>query len=626
MLLNNDEKIENKNRMQPKEIVKKNNLRIDCPSFFPNNLKKYNISNDNSGNNVTIGLDEYINYFSCMEYKYNEEDKSNDLKNIALNKNAKEYIPRNMRANEDSEKIEYIEHVTSNKEEGQKKKEENSDNCDYPDLELSKEIKFKSYSNYSSSSKSSSSTNINVSIESWTKNDYPKEYKEEEVSMIKKKLHELLSKLKKDNDENIKNQIFENIKNREVYQNIFIEVFFYKICMDSTKVELYAKLFKNLDKELLQKSKVKEEGKRMSSKFRTKLIERCKKVFKGENYENFFQEEESSIRKNKLKKLIIGNTKFMAELIKIKMLSKKNVSNCIKFLFDKYKNEKDKVQKNTYIVSMIILIEKFEDIIYSGDKSMKEDELQTYKKSIDETLKELVLIKKDEEKHIQHMINKLIEKIKKLNDSKEDEINQEYINNEIKRDLINYKDFIEKNGNSENYIWNITTDLYDIKQKNFVDIIEGYFLACSYFIEKENNIKYAKDYIKELVEFYHKLINSEEKKQLQNKIFDLFEEVKDHDLNRPQIYNIYAYVIYLFIVYEIMNISSLENIIKDTNAINKDNLILISTVYNYVYNYIQNDNDIFKKTLKKFVFIDRNKYLFKWVFESDLERETVKNS
>ena len=626
MLLNNDEKIENKNRMQPKEIVKKNNLRIDCPSFFPNNLKKYNISNDNSGNNVTIGLDEYINYFSCMEYKYNEEDKSNDLKNIALNKNAKEYIPRNMRANEDSEKIEYIEHVTSNKEEGQKKKEENSDNCDYPDLELSKEIKFKSYSNYSSSSKSSSSTNINVSIESWTKNDYPKEYKEQEVSMIKKKLHELLSKLKKDNDENIKNQIFENIKNREVYQNIFIEVFFYKICMDSTKVELYAKLFKNLDKELLQKSKVKEEGKRMSSKFRTKLIERCKKVFKGENYENFFQEEESSIRKNKLKKLIIGNTKFMAELIKIKMLSKKNVSNCIKFLFDKYKNEKDKVQKNTYIVSIIILIEKFEDIIYSGDKSMKEDELQTYKKSIDETLKELVLIKKDEEKHIQHMINKLIEKIKKLNDSKEDEINQEYINNEIKRDLINYKDFIEKNGNSENYIWNITTDLYDIKQKNFVDIIEGYFLACSYFIEKENNIKYAKDYIKELVEFYHKLIKNEEKKQLQNKIFDLFEEVKDHDLNRPQIYNIYAYVIYLFIVYEIMNISSLENIIKDTNAINKDNLILISTVYNYVYNYIQNDNDIFKKALKKFVFIDRNKYLFKWVFESDLERETVKNS
>lgn len=627
MLLNNDAKIENKNRVQPKEIVKKNNLKIDCPSFFPNNLKKYNIPNDNSDNNVTIGLNECINYFSCIEYNCNKEDKSNDLKNIALNTNAKEYIPRNKRANEDSEKIEYIEPVTSNIEESQKKKEENSDNYDYPDLELSKEINFKSYSNYSSSSKSSSSTNINVSIESWTKNDYPKEYREEEISKIRKKLHELLNKLKKDNDdENIKNQIFENIKNREVYQNIFIEVFLYKICMDSTKVELYAKLFKNLDKELLQKSKVKEEGKRMSSKFRTKLIERCKKVFKGENYENFFQEEESSVRKNKLKKLIIGNTKFMAELIKIKMLSKKIVPNCIKFLFKKYKNEKDKVQKNTYIVSIIIFIEKFEEIIHSGDKSMKEEESQSYKENIDEMLKELVLIKKDEEKHIQYMINKLIEKFKKLNDVKEEENSQEYINKEIKRDLINYKDFVEKNGNSENYIWSITTDLYDIKQKNFVDIIEGYFLACSYFIEKENNIKYAKDYIKELVEFYHKLINSEEKKQLQNKIFDLFEEVKDHDLNNPKIYNIYAYVIYLFIVYEIMNINSLENIIKDTNEINKDDLILISTIYNYVYNYIQNDNYIFKNTLKKFEFIDRNKFLFNWVFESDLEREIVKNS
>jgi hypothetical protein len=269
-------------------------------------------------------------------------------------------------------------------------------------------------------------------------------------------------------------------------------------------------------------------------------------------------------------------------------------------------------------------------------------------KIIDEMLKELELIKNDEEIHIRYMIIDLIKKNKSkknvlaksnkefedeninkdnldknLNDTKEEEINQEYINEKIKNDLISYKDFVEKNGNSENYLWNITTFLYDIKQKNFDDIIEGYILACNYLNEKENNIKYAKDYIKELVEYYHDKINSEEKNQLQNKIFDLFEKVNYFTQKNNKIYNIYAYIIYIFIVNEIMDIKSLEKIIKDTKVINKENLISINIVYNNIYKYIK--NDIFKNTLKKFVFIERNKSLFKWVFENDLESKIVKN-
>jgi hypothetical protein len=330
------------------------------------------------------------------------------------------------------------------------------------------------------------------------------------------------------------------------------------------------------------------------------------------------------------------------------MLSKKIAPGCIKFLFYKYKSEKDKVLKNSYAVAIIIFIEKFEIIIHSGDKRMKEDELQSYMKSIDEMRKELELIKNDEEIHIRHMIINLIKKNKSeknmlaksnkefeeeninkanldknLNDIKEEEISQEYINEKIKSDLISYKDFVEKNGNSEKYPWNITTYLYDIKQKNFDDIIEGYILACSYLIEKENNIKYVKDYIKELVEYYHDKINSEEKNQLQNKIFDLFEKVNYFTQKNNKIYNIYAYIIYIFIVNEIMDIKSLEKIIKDTKVINKENLISINIVYNKIYKYIK--NDIFKNTLKKFVFIERNKSLFKWVFENDLESKIVKN-
>ena len=107
MLQNKDEKIDNKNRKQYQEISRKNNLSIDFPSFIPNNLKKCNNSNDNSNNNVNIRLNEYLIYFShpqTQECKYNGKDKNKDSRNIVLNINAKEYIPKNKRENEDSKK------------------------------------------------------------------------------------------------------------------------------------------------------------------------------------------------------------------------------------------------------------------------------------------------------------------------------------------------------------------------------------------------------------------------------------------------------------------------------------------------------------------------------------------
>ena len=394
MLQNNVRKIENKNRMQTKEISRKNNLKTDCPSFIPNYLKKCNNSNDYADDNfkqVSIRLNETINYYTfSQESKYNDDYRNNDLRNIELNVDAKEYIPKNIRAKENSEKMEYFEPITNSLEQSQKKKE-NSPSYDYYYLEIPEEINFKSYSNYSHSSKSSSSTNINAS-ESYA--DY----------LIKKELNELLNKLKKnngENDENIKIQIFEKIKNKDDYQEIFIDIFFYEVCIESKNVELYAKLFKNLDKELSKKYKVKEEGKRISSKFRTKLIENCKKVFKGENYENFLQNENPNQRKNKLKRLIIGNINFISELIKIKMLSKKNIPNCIEFLFTKYKSEKDILLKNTHLVAIIVFIEKFERIVIE-DKSMNEEEVQSYMQRIDEMIKELELIQKEVGIHIQH--------------------------------------------------------------------------------------------------------------------------------------------------------------------------------------------------------------------------------
>jgi hypothetical protein len=87
---------------------------------------------------------------------------------------------------------------------------------------------------------------------------------------------------------------------------------------------------------------------------------------------------------------------------------------------------------------------------------------------------------------------------------------------------------VEKNGNSEQFKWSITTYLYDIKKQKLDDILEGFLIACVDFIQKSNDNEYAESYIKELIEFYYHLIfEDNEKTDLKNRIISLFYKVKE---------------------------------------------------------------------------------------------------
>ena len=266
--------------------------------------------------------------------------------------------------------------------------------------------------------------------------------------------------------------------------------------------------------------------------------------------------------------------------------------------------------------------------------------MQSYKKSIEEIFKQLEEIKNNEIGQIYYKILNLIDKKKnnfektkyekslvakskkeveeefnnkekgKEGNNIEEEISQDVINEKIKKDLYEYKDFVENEGSSNNYKWETTTYLYDLNHKNyFEEILEGYILGCSDFIEKESYIKYAKDYIKEFVEYYNNEINNEQKKQLKKKIFDLFENVKDYAFETPKIYEIYSYVLYLLIANKIMDIEDLENM-QELEAI-EDDLKKINIVYKNIYKDMQNDE--FKNIIKKFGFIIKNQKLFEWV-------------
>jgi len=641
------------------------------------------------------------------------------LKDIIKNKNIKQFIPKKMRKNEDSEKIdiklsleakEYFPNKEKllNQEKEKKEKEEREKIQKEKEEKIKKEYiysyeyliqfetweisnqtellpeetlnhinkieetlkemnifypKQKSKCNYSNcnTSKSSSSSNVSFSMEQWARKDYSKEIKVAEENKIKLKesdekdktkneLRELLNILTKDNYDNIKCKILEIIKENVKLQEQFLGIFFLKAVREKSYGELYAKLCKYLNRELPQKSKKNEKAKNPSSLFREKLIEKCREILKSTNFDKYIKEDDPIEKQIKIKKFILGNVNFLTELIKIKLLSKKIMPECIDYLFEKYKNETDTHLKLIHVESIVIFTDKFGSLVHSGKNNMKSEEIKLFKKKLEEIFEKLEKVKNDKELrgHIKYLIINLIEKKKnnyeesqfekslrakskqeleeeliKKEKSKQKEENeeinqkeqeQEEINEKIKNDLNEYKDMVEEEGNSDKYPWSITTELYDEKLKSFDDILEGYITSSADFIEKKSeNIKYARDYIRELITYYNEKMKEEEKIDLQKRIFDLFEFVIDLAFETPKIYDIYSYVLFIFIENNIMKVDNLKNIFR--KEMNKSDMLIISKLYKKIYNL--NNDDLFRKELKGFEFIYKNKDLYEWVFSDN---------
>ena len=502
------------------------------------------------------------------------------------------------------------------------------------------------YSNCNTSI-SSASSNICVSLEQWARKDFSKEIKVAEETKklilefdqndkIKRELRGLLNLLVKDNYNEIKKQILEIIKDNEEYQEQFLEPFFKKIVREPAYSEIYAKLTKFLNKELPQKNK-NEKTKHPSSIFRIKLIDKCRAFLKEKDFDKYLDEEKSEDSKNKLKKYIKGNVNFLFELIKMKMLSKKIMPEIADYLFERYKKENEKYLKSIFAETVVFYVDNFGTLIHNEEENLKPEDITKYKGKLEENLKKLEIIQEDKsiDGHIKFLIINLIDKKennykktkfeeslivkskKELQEEKEKEEKekelekkekeQEEINNKIKNDLNKYKEYVEEEGNSDKYSWEVITDLYDVQYKNIDDILEGYILSSADFIEKKDNIKYAKNYIKELIGFYNEKISNKEKSDLKERIFSLFEIVSDLALDSVNIYDVYAYILFIFIENDIMQIEDLENIVKE-----KEGISILNKVLKYMYE--NNKSSKFKNELKKIDFIRKNKGLFEWLF------------
>ena len=168
-----------------------------------------------------------------------------------------------------------------------------------------------------------------------------------------------------------------------------------------------------------------------------------------------------------------------------------------------------------------------------------------------------------------------------------------------------------ENGDDNEDPWKITSDL--IKKritfgKTFGDILEGFFEAASEIYEEEKNHDYVKKYIDELIEFYVEGFNQKDVRELRERIIKLFDIIVDISLDVPDIFDIYAYVLNIFLETKMIKFSDLSELKKEEIPIKN-----VSDTLKYLSKYYGKDD--FNEQLLKLPFVNTDRNEFSWAFE-----------
>ena len=455
--------------------------------------------------------------------------------------------------------------------------------------------------------------NININnfqkenLEKWGRKDITNEIKlaeiyKEQLDKLKLKdpikfdLIELLNMLTVDNYEETKNSIFNIISKDINYQEKFLDVLLQKAVNEKAFVNLYAKLCKELDDILPQRTEKINNSKKVPSIMRTKLLDKCREIFKIDNnnqFNDYIKESDPSEREEKLKKFILGNVNFIGELIKNQILSRKNILGCINNLFKRYEKEGgDKLLKLFNLEGIVILIDKLGTLLKNQKGKIKENELKEFENKIDNYINKLNFIQSNEKLpgHIKYKIINLIEKKKSnweetqyeknIHAKGKKEIRKEYeksikenskfsqedINEQIRLDLLTWKESIE-NEEEKDYKWEIITDLYN-NHCNLSQFLEAFIENSIDFVSNEKNLNYANKYISDLLYFYSDKISKEEKKDLTNKTLNLLSRIYDYSLDNKLIIDIFSNVLFQLSTNCLMSYDKIGTL----NDLNNDNI------------------------------------------------------
>ena len=450
------------------------------------------------------------------------------------------------------------------------------------------------------------------SMQKWGRKDISNELEmaakyKQKIEELKQKdplkfdLRELLNMLAVDNYDDTKAQIFNKIKDDVEHQRKFLDVLFKKAVHEKAFVNLYAKLCKEFDKELTQRkeasttttttSSVLSPKKKMPSKMRSILLDKCREIFKIENnqkLDNYINITDIDEREAKIKKFILGNVNFIGELINYQVISKKIVFQCIDNLFNRYENGNDSLLKHIHIEAIVILTDKFGTLMNKSKQKIKTEDWNEFTKKIEMCLNKLNNIQNNSDNnlkgYLKYKIINLIEKSKNnweetqfeknISAKGKDEIRKQFemsqsinnnnkysqseLNNKIRNDLISFKDFLDEGNKLSQYEWEIITDLY--KKNNLSEIVESFIENCIDFIINEKTLRYANDYVSEVINFYAPHLTDDEMNKLQDTTIDIVSQVYYLQMDNQLMLDLISNVLVIMNSTGIMNYKHLREV------------------------------------------------------------------
>jgi len=191
----------------------------------------------------------------------------------------------------------------------------------------------------------------------------------------------------------------------------------------------------------------------------------------------------------------------------------------------------------------------------------------------------------------------------------------------IKNDLENYisylnenqiyclKDLLEKNSyddiNNE-YDWSMTEELI-IKEKNDLDeIIRCFIEVCIDYVQKEQNIFYCDEYIKNIINYYSADLSKEQSDKVRNSMIDLFLNIENICIDNFFMFEIMGYLMLLLLENYLFYTEDLDKFMnEDKNKISK-----IMKVIKFMIDYSPDEkrND-FLANLESSELFEKNKKL-----------------
>ena len=394
---------------------------------------------------------------------------------------------------------------------------------------------------------------------------------------ITNEITDCLNKLTVDNYANVEKDIYKVIEDSPENQQKFLDVVFTKAVKEKSFAKLYSKLCKSFDTKLKDKIVDKDEkkdskdAKKKTSDLRKKLLDKCREIFKTDNndaFDQYIKVQDPVEKAQKIKQFLLGNVNFIGELINTRLLSKKIVSQCIGNLFTRFNDSKgDKSIKMINLEAIVILLNNFGTLLKEKEDKMKTEEKVTYNQQVKEYLERLDEIKdKGIDEPVKYKIINLIERSKNnweksqfeqsleakgkkdfeeekttKGDSSLKKYSQNEVTDEISKDLVNFKIYMEEEGGSEkNYDWRAVESIYYEHGNSMAEILQGFLDSCIDFVVNKKTLNLSRIYFNEIIFYYENKMKNNEKNELVTRTNHLLKVARDASLDNPLFIDVWA--------------------------------------------------------------------------------------